>query len=75
MARIVRTRPTVARMTLSRKVSSLFERGADGPAIHAETQTYRTAAREYLRDHPEVCEVVVYMSERSGGSQTDIIEA
>lgn len=75
MARITRTRSTVARMTLSRAVSRLFDHGSDGPAIHEATQTYRAAAREYLRTHPEVREVVVYMSERFGGSQTDIIEA
>ena len=74
MARIVRTSPTAARMTLSRTVSSLFDCGADGPAIHSEVQAYQRAARDYLRAHPSIESVEVYMSARYGGSQNDIIE-
>jgi hypothetical protein len=74
--RITKTsRPARATATLSRAVSALFTRGDDGPAIHEATQDYRRTIRAWLRAHPDVSSVEVYMSARHGGSQTDVIEA
>ena len=71
--RITSTRPGRAVAILSREVSSLFNANADWDAIHAETQSYRATLREWMREHPDVGSVEVFMSERSGGCMTDVM--